>query len=132
MPGSTLSGSLDGPLANTGAAVHDVDALVSPSDLLNVVEDVSNNAGGVTDALPPHYAMDFAEPPKAYEVATFLELIVGIHSSSAATKTIYHFLVFLLQLLQLLPTLLCVALVALSRQLICDLVKNSSVPYRAQ
>ena len=35
-----------------------------------------------------------------------------------------YFLVFL--------QLLCVALVALSRQLICDLVKNSSVPYRAQ
>ena len=43
-----------------------------------------------------------------------------------------YFLVFLLQLLQLLPTLLCAALVALSRQLIRDLVKNCRVSYRAQ
>ena len=53
MLGSTLAGSLDGPSANAGVSVRDVDALVSPSDPLNVVEEVSNNAGGVTDALPP-------------------------------------------------------------------------------
>ena len=78
------------------------------------------------------YAMDFAEPPKAYEEAAFFELIAGVYSSSAARKTICHLLVCLLRLLQLLPTLLCVALVALSRQFICNLVKNCPAPYCAQ
>ena len=79
-----------------------------------------------------NYVMDFTESPKAYKEAAFFELIVRVHSSSAAMKTIWLLLVCLLQLLQLLLTLICVALVALSRQLICNLVKNCRVPYRAQ
>ena len=65
------------------------------------VQDSSVKGGSQEKAQPmlssplPNYAMDFTEPPKAYEEAVFFELIIGVQSSSATTKTIYHFLVFL-------------------------------------